>query len=125
MAKAYHQLSPEEQKAKFDRLPAWAKEKLTFLRKTNIHLAEENIALRAHRYGPPGSPVVADPYADQPINLPSDTSIEFNLDPTGADSRKVVRVRILKDGKLDINANGTLWLNPRASNSVEITVGER
>jgi len=123
MAKAYHLLSPEEQTAKFDRLPAWARERLQRTSRDLAFAQSELDALRRGRYGPANSPVQVDPYDDQPINLPPTASIEFRLSDT--DNRKIVRVRILKDGMLDINANGALWLNPRASNSVEISVGDQ
>lgn len=123
MAKAYHLLSPAEQTAKFDRLPGWAREKIHRLSRDLAFTQEELARHRRQQYGPANSPVQADPYNDHPINLPPETSIEFRLDDK--DTRKVVRVRLLKDGKLDINANGTVWLNPRASNSVEVSVGER
>lgn len=123
MAKHFSQLTKEEQAEKFSRLPSWAQEKMTRLTR-DLSIAEREVLLhRAGQYGPRDSNTVAEPYADQPINLPNDTSVEFNLDDSRQDSRKIIRVRITKDGKLDVNANATLWVNPRASNSIELTVG--
>lgn len=105
--------------AREDRLPKWAKEDLRRLRRELDLALSELHAHRLNAYGPEDTNTYAEPYSDQPINLPRGTTVEFLLGDRHEDE---IRVRVSKDG-LDVNGNGGLIVYPRASNSIIIRGG--
>ncbi|WNN94020.1 hypothetical protein SEA_NITRO_64 [Arthrobacter phage Nitro] len=111
-------LSPEERQKRIEKLPAWAQKEFAYLRR---NLAEASRELTEHRlrtYGDPLSNTKADPYADVPLNLKNDQTVEFRL---GSGYDQVIRVRV-RDGVLDVNANGGLVVLPKATNHVDLKV---
>ncbi|QGZ17363.1 hypothetical protein SEA_POWERPUFF_65 [Arthrobacter phage Powerpuff] len=111
-------LTPDERVAREEKLPKWARDELHHLRRTLEATTRELNDHRLHAYGPPFSNTKADPYGDVPLNLKNGESIEFRL---GTGYHEVIRVRI-RDGVLDVNANGGLVVLPKASNHVDLKV---
>ena len=111
--------TPEEKKAREERLPAWAKDELQRLRRDLDLTLGELHAHRLNAYGPEDTDTKANPYDVQPLNLPKGASIEFTLGEKHSD---VIRVRVTKEG-LDVNGNGGVHVFPRASNSLVIRGG--
>jgi hypothetical protein len=111
-------LSPDEVRKRIEKLPAWAQTEIARLRR---QLAETTRELNDHRlrtYGDPMSNTKADPYGDVPLNLKNNESVEFRLGPG---HEEVVRVRV-RDGVLDVNANGGLLVLPKATNHIDLKV---
>ncbi|WAB10837.1 hypothetical protein SEA_TUCK_63 [Arthrobacter phage Tuck] len=111
-------MTPDEVRARFEKLPAWAQKEFALLRR---NLSEANRELTEHRlrtYGDPLSNTKADPYADVPLNLKNDQTVEFRVGPG---HHEVIRVRV-RDGVLDVNANGGLLVLPKATNHVDLKV---
>jgi sRNA-binding protein len=115
----YSNRTPEEKAARFERLPVWAKQEITRLRREADYHRADAAALRLGAYGTADTDTVADPYADEPLRLAKGTSIEFRLGDAHED---VIRVRVTKDG-LDVNGNGGIHVYPRAGNSIVIRGG--
>ncbi|URQ05052.1 hypothetical protein SEA_ITER_64 [Arthrobacter phage Iter] len=111
-------LSPEERQKRLERLPAWAQKEIGYLRRDLATTARELNDHRLRTYGDPMSNTKADPYADVPLNLPNNASVEFRLGPG---HHEVIRVRV-RDGVLDVNANGGLLVLPKATNHVDLKV---
>ncbi|WVX87914.1 hypothetical protein SEA_BERRIE_63 [Arthrobacter phage Berrie] len=111
-------LTPEELEAREARLPAWARQELALLRRDRDFYRDERNALASNAYGPEDSNTKAAPYTETPINLPNGASVEFRL---GDDHWNVIRVRV-RDGVLDVNANGGLLVLPKATNHVDLKV---
>ncbi|UYL87668.1 hypothetical protein SEA_VRESIDENCE_64 [Arthrobacter phage VResidence] len=112
-------LTPAEVRKRVEGLPKWAQAEVARLRR---QLAEATRELNDHRlraYGDPMSNTKADPYGDVPLNLKNNESVEFRLGP-GHD--EVIRVRV-RDGVLDVNANGGLIVLPKATNHIDLKVG--
>ncbi|AYN57784.1 hypothetical protein PBI_DRMANHATTAN_66 [Arthrobacter phage DrManhattan] len=112
------QLTPDERVAREQKLPVWAQKELRHLRRSLEAATRELNDHRLHAYGEPFSNTKADPYGDVPINLKNGESVEFRL---GHDYHEVVRVRV-RDGVLDVNANGGLVVLPKATNHVDLKV---
>ncbi|QOP64366.1 hypothetical protein SEA_NIOBE_63 [Arthrobacter phage Niobe] len=111
-------LTPDEVRARFEKLPKWAQKEFAYLRRNLADVTRELNDHRLRGYGDPLSNTKADPYADVPLNLKNNESIEFRLGP---DYHDVIRVRV-RDGVLDVNANGGLVVLPKASNHVDLKV---
>ncbi|UIW13547.1 hypothetical protein PQD80_gp63 [Arthrobacter phage Lizalica] len=111
-------LTPDERVAREQKLPQWAQKELRSLRAALEHTTRELNDHRLNSYGSPFSNTKADPYGDVPINLKNGESIEFSLGPG---HHEVIRVRV-RDGVLDVNANGGLVVLPKASNHVDLEV---
>lgn len=111
--------SPEDLKARFDRLPAWAKDEITRLRRDADYHRRDAAALRLGAYGPEDTDTVADPYNDAPLRLPKGAAIEFTL---GEHYDQKIRVRVI-DGALDVNGNAGVYVKPQAGNALRIIGG--
>lgn len=96
------------------KLPKWAQEHIDYLK---MNLTEAIIALTVNR-ATPESVVVVNPYADQPQELPSHTTVQFRV------GKSIVHVNVHSHGDdvwLGINSTwGPLHIEPRASNQVYI-----
>lgn len=112
-------LTPEELEARFERLPAWAKDEILRLRRDAAYYREDAAALRLGAYGSGDTDTVADPYADAAIRLKKGTTIEFTL---GEGYDQKIRVRVV-DGALDVNGNAGIYVRPSASNALRILGG--
>ena len=110
--------TPEELEAREARLPAWARQELRILRRDRDFYRDERNALASNAYGPEDTDTKAAPYSETPVNLPKGASVEFRL---GDDHHEVIRVRV-RDGVLDVNANGGLLVLPKATNHVDLKV---
>ncbi|WNO26078.1 hypothetical protein SEA_WILDWEST_59 [Arthrobacter phage Wildwest] len=114
----HKQLTPDERVAREQKLPKWARDELRHLRRTLEATTRELNDHRLNSYGPPFSNTKADPYGDVPINLKNGESVEFRLGPG---HHEVIRVRV-RDGVLDVNANGGLVALPKATNHFDLKV---
>ncbi|UIW13319.1 hypothetical protein SEA_CREWMATE_68 [Arthrobacter phage Crewmate] len=111
-------ITPEERQKRIERLPAWAQKELASVQRELANVTRELNDHRLHAYGDPMSNTIADPYGAVPLNLKNGESIEFRLGPG---HHEVIRVRV-RDGVLDVNANGGLLVMPKASNHVDLKV---
>lgn len=113
------QLTPEQLQAREEKLPKWARDELRHLRRTLEATTRELNDHRLNAYGEPFSNTKADPYGPVPINLKNGESVEFRIGP---DHHEVIRVRVRGD-VLDVNANGGLFVLPKATNHIDLKVG--
>jgi hypothetical protein len=116
-------LTPDPREA---RQPQWIRNTLDQLR---MRLGEARRRVAELTDGPADSDTIADPYGDFPQRLKRGESIEFHLGTARTGEPMTVRVRVIRDRNgravLDINANDTLLVLPRASNAIELEVRER
>jgi hypothetical protein len=114
-------LTPDERVAREGKLPKWARDELHRLRRNLDTTTRELNDHRLNSYGTPFSNTKADPYGDVPINLKNNETVEFHLGPR---HEEVIRVRV-RDGVLDVNANGGLIALPKATNHFDLKVASR
>lgn len=96
-------------------LPKWAQEELRQLRRRLDVATTELELLRRHQLGPEDTDTKVENFGEESINLPKHGTITFSLG-----SYKRIRVRVGRDGGLDVNGDGGLLLYPAASNAVRI-----
>lgn len=104
--------------AQFDRLPKWAKIEMQRLQRNLKFHQEEHLRIATGGILEKDTNTLVDPYADIPQMLEANSTVAFRL---GEDWRHgVVRVRISRDGTLNVNGDHGLLIRPNSSNDIQI-----
>lgn len=103
-----------------DKLPVWAQDRLTRLRRLAREAQE---VARDARLGtkPEESHAVLDAYGEVPVGLGKDPEVTFRLE--GGES-VTVRRRRTDPRLLEVSGSRAITLRPRVANVVEVTFGE-
>jgi hypothetical protein len=116
-------MNPDPREA---RQPQWVRTTISQLR---MRLGEAQRRIAELTDGPADSDTIADPYGAYPLRLPRGETVEFHLGVGRNGEPMGLRVRVIRyhGGRvvLDINANDTLLVLPRASNAIELEVRDR
>ncbi|WNM67632.1 hypothetical protein SEA_MAKOTO_55 [Arthrobacter phage Makoto] len=101
-------------------LPVWAQERIEELERDLGIAQSENAQFRQGHFGEPGSNTYISTYDEPNVMLPEGATISFRLQDSH-DPSEVIRVRITRKGRLNINGSRQFAVMPGASNDIEVS----
>ncbi|AOQ28329.1 hypothetical protein SEA_LUCY_55 [Arthrobacter phage Lucy] len=113
-------MSKIDRNPRIEKQPLWVQEYVAQLRQERDEALAENAQFKQGHFGEPGSNTYISSYDEPNVMLPEGATISFRLQDSH-DPSEVIRVRITRKGRLNINGSRQFAVMPGASNDIEVS----